>query len=321
MKLSGPGTYYFQVHGAKGQPIFHSVFEYDFFCQLLANTSDVQLIAYVLSEHQAQWIMKCERDWQDVLDDIKAAAQESYFQIWHKHHQVLSEEADVIFIDEESYLVPMVIAMHNWPVANKLVASPESYSWSSDHHYRQPHSPDWLFAGHMRNRLAHQRFNTALRYERIMENPPEFSAQDHMHRLYDALADDQRISLHLQRHRQSEPLAAEACMAMRAQAEHLVNTVLGIKATAEEGLETPRLRRQYHQTEPLSMWLLSESGWSAKQLAWVFDVDEVVLLGWLRSIETIHPSSFLELMKNRWREELHISNGQNTLPQIEDVAV
>ena len=307
--LHGPGTYSFKVHGAKDQPLFHSVFEYDYFCQLLSQVEGTHLIAYVFTEHQAQWIMECDRDWQDVLDDIKALSQESYFQLWHKHHQLISEEAEVVFIDAEQYLVQAVMAMHYWPVSQKLVARPEAYPWSSDQHYRSTIIPDWLKADLMLKRLVHQRFNTALRYERMMEQYTAVDLNSSHHRLYLALASDGKIARHLQKHRQKTPLSEEACMAMRTQAEHLVNGTLGIQPS--DGFnETPRQRRQFHQTEPLSMWLLSESGWSVKQLAWVFDTDETVLKAWLRSIHANHPASFLESLKARWREDLRISAPQ-----------
>lgn len=308
--LHGPGTYSFRVHGAKDQALFRSVFEYDYFCQLLSNIEGTHLIAYVFSEYQAQWIMECERDWQDVLDDIKAASQESYFQVWHKHHQQISEDAEVIFIDAEQYLVPAVMAMHYWPVSQKLVARPEAYPWSSDRHYRSTSAPAWLNADLMLKRLVHQRFNTALRYERMMDQYTATDLSSHYHRLYLALAGDSKIARHLQKHRQKTPLSEEACMAMRTQAEHLVNQTLGIQPS--DGIsETPRQRRQFHQTEPLSMWLLAESGWSVKQLAWVFDTDETVLQAWLRSIHANHPAGFLNSLKARWREDLRISTAQN----------
>lgn len=320
--LHGPGTYSFKVHGAKDLPLFHSVFEYDYFCQMLSNIEGTHLIAYVLSEYQAQWIMQCDRDWQDVLDDIKAASQESHFQLWHKHQSLISEDAEVLFIDAEQYLVPAVMAMHYWPVATKLVASPESYPWSSDQFYRSTEIPVWLAANLMLKRLVHQRFNTALRYERMMEQPTDLDIKTHCHRLYQALASDSKIARHLQKHRQQAPLSDEACMAMRTQAEHLVNQTLGIKPS--DGMtETPRQRRQFHQTEPLSMWLLAESGWSVKQLAWVFDVDQTVLQGWLRSIHANHPAGFLNSLKARWREDLRISapHDMNELPPGASIAV
>jgi len=320
--LHGPGTYSFKVHGAKDQALFHSVFEYDYFCQLLSKVEGTRLIAYVFSEYQAQWIMECERDWQDVLDDIKAASQEFYFQLWHKHHQLISEEAEVLFIDADQYLVPAVMAMHYWPVSQKVVARPEAYPWSSDQHYRSTEIPPWLDAKLMLNRLAHQRFNTAVRYERMMEQHVESDLNADCHRLYQALASDGKIARHLQKHRQSTPLSDEACMAMRNQAEHLVNQVLGIQPS--NGLrETPRQRRQFHQTEPLSMWLLSESGWSIKQLSWVFEVDETVLQAWLRGIHANHPASFLDNLKARWREDLRISTPaeKSELPSESPVAV
>jgi hypothetical protein len=60
MIINGAGTYYFKVHGAKDAPLFRSVFEYEYFKQVLAKEEDSELIAYVFSEYQTQWVMNCD---------------------------------------------------------------------------------------------------------------------------------------------------------------------------------------------------------------------------------------------------------------------
>ena len=298
MILSGPASYYFSICGTKNNPLFNSVFEYDYFCQLLANTENCELIAYVFSEHQAQWVMRCGRDANDVLDDIRAQMQELHFQLWHKHHPVISEDAKILLIDEDQFLTPLVMHLHRWPVKQKMVASPEVYAWSSDHHYRQATPPKWLHAQHMLKRLALQRNNAAARYQRVMQQPQDFDLAQAEHSSYQALASDKHISQHLERcHIQQHPAARIDYPQLRQQAEELVCDCLGISI---EHAKNPRYRRQYHQVEPLSVWLLIQSGHAISDLVRVFDLDETIANSWMRSITATHPKTLLDKLEQRW---------------------
>ena len=305
MILNGAGTYYFKVHGAKDAPLFRSVFEYEYFKQMLAKEDGCELIAYVFSEYQAQWVMHCDQDWQVILDNIRAHMQELHFKLWHKHQQIISESAEVIFVDEDRYLVPLVMELHHWPVREGLVASPKVYPWSSDHYYRQSQyqqaqSSSGLAIHRMLQRLAKQRFNSSLRYERMMEQFEPWSIDGAKNRLYQALASDAYITLYLRGKKPKLTHTTEHIKQMRQQAETLICDILGV---SPEQVRHPRFRRQYYQVEPLAIWLLLQSQCDIKQLTFIFDLDQTIIQGWLRSIPSLHPDSLLTKIQQRWQEE------------------
>jgi hypothetical protein len=310
MILNGAGTYYFKVHGAKNAPLFRSVFEYEYFKQMLVKEEGCELIAYVLSEYQAQWVMHCDQDWQIILDNIRAHMQELHFKLWHKHPQIVSESAEVLFIEESRYLVPLVMELHHWPVKEGLVASPAVYPWSSDAIYRQPRyqqvtSNTGLATHRMLHRLAKQRFNSTICYERMMEQYEPWSIKSAKNRLYEALASDVHITLHLRRKKPDPVHTAEHIKGMRQQAEALICNILGISF---KQVQSPRFRRKYHQVEPLTLWLLMQSQCDIQQLTFVFNLDQVIVQGWLRSIPSIHPESLLTNIKQRWQEEVRLND-------------
>jgi hypothetical protein len=306
MIINGAGTYYFKVHGAKGAPLFRSVFEYEYFKQVLVKEDGCELIAYVFSEYQAQWVMHCDQDWQMILENIRAHMQELHFKRWHKHQQILSESAEVLFVEEDRYLVPLVMELHNWPVREGLVASPAVYPWSSDALYRQPRyqqvtSSSGIATQRMLHKLAKQRVNSSVCYERMMEQYEPWSIEGAKNRLYQALASDVFIALHLRRKNPGLVHTTEHIKKMRQQAEALICHILGISV---EQMQQPRFRRKNHQVEPLVLWLLMQSQCDIKQLTFVFDLDPVVVQAWLRSIPSIHPESLLTKLKQRWQEEI-----------------
>jgi hypothetical protein len=310
MILNGAGTYYFTVHGAKDAQLFRSVFEYEYFRKLLAQTEGCQLIAYVFSEYQAQWVMHCDQDWQVVLDNIRAQTQELHFKLWHKHQQVISESADVLFIEEDTYLVPLVMQLHHWPVSQGLAPSPEVYPWSSDKDYRQTQdqqsqSNSGLNTSKMLLRLGKQRSNTSLRYERMMEQFVPWSIKQAKNRLYHALASDAYIALYQRSKKPNLSHNKEQIISLRQQAEELICSLLGVSI---EQVRHPRFRRQYYQVEPLTIWLLLQTDCSINQLVFIFDLDETIIQGWLRSLTSHHPESFLNKLKLSWQEDLHIKN-------------
>ena len=309
MILNGAGTYYFKVQGAKDAPLFRSVFEYEYFRKLLVQENGCQLIAYVFSEYQAQWVMHCTQDWQIPLDNLRANMQELHFKLWHKHQQVVSESADVIFIEEDRFLVPLVMELHYWPVREGLVAKPEVYPWSSDKAYRLSQAHNNLDHGinseRMLTRLSKQRFNTSLRYERMMQHFEPFDLEQAKNRLYQALASDAYISLHLRGKSATTTLSQEQATTMRQQAEEHICKILGAPI---EQVRHPRFRRQYFQVEPLTIWLLLKTNCSLEQLIFIFDLDETIIQGWLRSIPIQHPESFLHKLESTWQEDLHLNS-------------
>ena len=302
MILNGAGTYYFTVRGAKNAPLFRSVFEYDYFRNLLIKEEGCQLIAYVFSEHQAQWVMHCQQDWQVVLDNLRAHMQELHFKIWHKHHQVISETADVIFVEEDRYLIPLVMEMHYWPVRQGLVASPDVYPWSSDAYYRLDKQPEWLASHKMLKRLSHQRCNTSLRYERTMQQFEPWNIEAAKHHLYQAVASNAYLTQYLSHKKSSPKYSKQHVIHLRAQAEQLICETLGAPI---EQIRQPRFRRQYYKVEPLTLWLLLQSDCTMNQLTLIFDLDEAVIQGWIRSLPSQHPESFLNRIQQRWQEQFH----------------
>jgi hypothetical protein len=310
MILNGAGTYYFKVRGAKDAQLFRSVFEYEYFRKLLAQTEGCQLIAYVFSEYQAQWVMHCEQDWQLVLDNIRAQMQELHFKLWHKHQPIISESADVIFVEEDTFLVPLVMQLHHWPVSSGLAPSPEVYPWSSDKDYRlsqnqQSLSNSGLNTSRMLIRLGKQRFNTSLRYERMMEQFEPWSIEQAKNRLYQALASDACIASYLSSKKPDNSHSKQQIVCLRQQAEELICALLGVPI---EQARQPRFRRRYYQIEPLTIWLLLQTDCTISQLVFMFDLDETVIQGWLRSLTSQHPESFLNKLKLSWQEDLHIKN-------------
>lgn len=302
MILNGAGTYFFTVRGAKDAPIFRSVFEYEYFRQILAQEKDCDLIAYVFSEYEVQWVMRCEQDWQVILDNLRAHMQELHFKLWHKHQQILSESADVIFVEEDRYLIPLVMEMHHWPVRAGLVASSDVYSWSSDKFYRKAKQPEWLASHRMLKRMTKQRFNTIMRYERMMEQFNPWNDEEAKHSLYKAYATSAYITLHLRKKKPIDKLSEKQVINLREEAENLICSVLGAPI---EHVRHPRFRRQYHQVEPLAIWLLLQTDCTAKQLSFIFDLDETIIQGWIRSLPNQHPEAFLTRIQQAWQEQGH----------------
>lgn len=309
MILNGAGTYYFKVHGSKDAPLFRSVFEYEYFKQMLAKEEGCELIAYVFSEYQAQWVMHCNQDWQVILDNIRAHMQELHFKLWHKHQQIISESAEVLLVEEDRYLVPLVMELHHWPVREGLVASPEVYPWSSDKLYRQSRyqkiqSNSGLASHRMLQRLAKQRFNSSVCYERMMEQVEPWSIENAKNRLYQALASDAYITLYLRNKKPTLAHTAEQIKEMHQQAETLICEILGISF----GQQQPRLKRQYYQVEPLILWLLLQSQCNTKQLSFIFDLDPTIIQGWVRSVPSLHPESLLTKIQQRWQEKISLKD-------------
>jgi len=308
MILNGAGTYYFKVHGVKDAPLFRSVFEYEYFKQMLVQEEGCELIAYVFSEYQAQWVMHCDQDWQIILDNIRAHMQELHFKLWHKHQQIMSESAEVCFVEESTYLVPLVMELHHWPVRNGLVPCPDVYAWSSDQFYRQQLNPQeqqksGLALHRMLQRLSKQRFNSALRYERMMEQFDPWPIEQAKNRLYQALASDAYITRYLRGKKPNLVHNTQQIISMREQAEKLICDLLGAPI---EQIQYPRFRRQYYQVEPLTIWLLLQHQCGIHQLTLIFNLDETVINGWLRSIPTLHPESLLTKIRQRWQESAEL---------------
>lgn len=253
--------------------------------------------------------MHCNQDWQIILDNIRARMQEQHFKLWHKHQQIISESAEVLFVEEDTYLIPLVMELHHWPVRNGLVPCPAIYQWSSDQFYRHSKNLQQASSGlathRMLQRLGKQRFNSTTRYERMMEQFEPWPIEQAKNRLYQALASDSYITMYLRGKKPNLVHSNLQIISMRQQAEKLICDILGAPI---EQIQHPRFRRQYYQVEPLTIWLLIESKCEIHQLTLMFDLDETVIQGWLRSISSVHPESLLTRIRQRWQEDLELKD-------------
>ncbi len=206
--------------------------------------------------------------------------------------------------------------LHHWPVREGIVASPEVYPWSSDKisrqsRYQQIQSNAGLACHRMLQRLAKQRFNSPLCYERMMEQFQPWSIENATNRLYQALASDAYITLYLRGEKPTLAHTTEQIKDMRHKAENLICDILGVPV---EQIRHPRFRRQYYQVEPLTLWLLLQSQCGIKQLTFIFDLDQTIIEGWMRSIPNLHPESLLTKIQQRWQEKISINESQVLSP-------
>jgi hypothetical protein len=304
MMLHGAGVYYFALSGARSQGIFQSVFEYDYGIRLLAELRGCRLLAYVLDENSIRCVMRCDRDWTEVLEDIQVAFNQLHERCWQQTKPVLSEQGIVLLVDEQAYLTDLIIQMHRLPQTQRLVADASVYPWSSDHHYRDLNPPKWIDTQSMLNLLCQTRHNTATRYQAVMEQPHvvELDLEHGCHPLYQALARDHFINQHQARN------AVTGVSRTPEELQRLLNDACDLIAgrfslTRDELLDRT-LRRQYARLMPLVVWLLSERGLTHETIANLIKEDEEVLPLWIRSVPADHPDTLLAKLKALWSPDL-----------------
>ena len=143
------------------------------------------------------------------------------------------------------------------------------------------------------------RKNAELRCIRAMEQPQSLQPSEHMHCLYNALADDRHIAPQLKSHPSPKVEAYKSAQQdIRRQDENLVRSLLGLPNEPVKSYFLQKHTQQ--QIESVSIWLLKHNGWNPPQLTGTFDCDPVTVDGMLLSTETEHPRSFLKALNHRW---------------------
>ncbi|WP_419811714.1 hypothetical protein [Bacterioplanoides sp.] len=306
MTLHGAGTYYFSVHGAKDQPIFHSVFEFEYGVQILGHIKQTRLLAYVLDEHQMQFVLQSERDWTEVMDDVQIAFDDMHERCWHKRKQTLSDQGIVMLIDERAYLSDLVIQLHRWPETTRKVADASLYPWSSDQGYRALTPPKWLHVEPMLNLLCNTRHNRAQRYETVMQqSQQQVQAQNQVvdlqhgsHPTYQALARDGFINQHLKK--QALKQAARSDEDLRHMYDDACQLVAERFNITVEQLIDSRQRRQFNRLMPIVVWLLQERGAYLDNITKLVGEDEDRLKLWLRNLPADHSEALLNKLAALW---------------------
>lgn len=310
MTLHGAGVYYFALTGAKEQAIFQSVFEYEYALKALATLPGTRLLAYVLDSHSVQLVLRCQRDWSEVMDDIHTAFDTLHERCWNKRRQVLAEQSTVLLVDEQVYLATLVLQLHDWPRYSGKVADASLWPWSSDRWYREPQPPAWIDTESMLNLLAHSRRNRSQHYEAVMQQPvgEKLDLRHGNHPLYQALARDAFISRYLKQEALVQSaytkddvnrLFADACQ--------LVAEQFGLSVA---DLRDPTQRRRFHHLMPLVVWLLRERGVALDELAKRVDEDEVRLELWLRNLPADHTDNVRSQLLRRWQPAPAYSNAE-----------
>lgn len=317
MTLHGAGVYYFQVTGAKDQPIFNSVFEFEYGRQLLSSIRATRLLGYVLEEKRVQFVLRCQRDWTEVMDDVQTAFDNMHERCWNKRRQVLSDQGVVLLVDEQAYLRDLIMQLHDWPRRAGLVASADLWPWSSDAFYREVNPPAWIDTESMLNLLAHSRRNRAQHYIDVMSQPvtTDLDLQHGSHPLYQALARDGWIDQHMKKEALVQSayskddirnLFADACQLVARQFDI---------TTAE--LQDRSQRRRFHHLMPLVVWLLHERGIHLDAMTALVDEDEFRLQLWLRNLPADHTDNVRDKLRNLWQPQPGGMAALNTAPQAD----
>lgn len=300
MTLHGAGVYYFQVTGAKDQPVFNSVFEFEYGREILSSIRATKLLAYVLEEKRLQFVLRCQRDWTEVMDDIQSAFDSMHERCWNKRRQVLSDQGVVLLVDEQAYLQDLILQLHDWPRRAGLVASADLWPWSSDQYYRNAEPPQWLDTESMLNLLSHSRRNRSQHYIDVMQQPvtSKLDLVHGSHSVYQALARDGWITQHLKK----EALAQSAYS--KDDIRRLFDDACQLVATQFDltvaELCDHQQRRRYHHLMPLVVWLMGERGIQPDALTALIEEDEFRLQLWLRNLPADHTANVLEKLHRLW---------------------
>jgi len=302
--LHGPGIYYFRLTGARQQPVFRSVFEYDYATRILSRLDACTLLAYTFFEDEIHCVLNCNRDWPGVIDDIRDAFADLHERLWDSHKAIISEEVRPVLVDEHACLTDLVIALHQLPVKRRLLPDASMYPWSSDQYYRALTPPDWIDCGRVLNQVCQTRHNRALRYESIMANAADalstlddLSAGNHAEYLAfgrDAFIRKQLASTELTELQRS----ASELKRLREDAINLIAGRFGIEA---DSLRDRTFRRQYQRLMPLVAWLLQQRQLSYETIADLLDEDEDIIPVWLRGIDADHPASLTAKLSALWQ--------------------
>lgn len=294
----GAGIYYLAFTGMKGQPIFHSVFEYEYARQALAQLPSASLLAYVLDSHIIQCVLRIANEPQDVVHEIHRAFDHFHEQCWNKRRAVLAEQATLLKVDEPAYLVELILQLHDWPRYSGKVADASLWPFSSDCHYRSPQPPAWLDTESMLNLLTHSRHNRHRHYEQVMSQPigNKLDLQNGNHPDLYALARPQFSQANITELTPSKRnlsevsrLFQDACALV---ARHFSLTTADIQDKSQ--------RRRFHQLMPLVVWLLRERNIPFDDIAKLTDEDETRLELWLRNLPADHSAHTRQKLLASW---------------------
>ncbi len=295
----GAGVYFLAFTGMKGQPIFHSVFEYEYAKQALAQLRSASLLAYVLDTHSIQCVLRVQNEPQDALHEIHSAFDNFHEKCWNKRRAVLAEQTTVLKVDEQAYLVDLILQLHDWPRYSGKVIDASLWPFSSDRYYRQSQSPAWLDTESMLNLLAHSRRNRHQHYKQVMSQPigNKLDLQNGNHPDLYALArptffHTEEAPLHTDSNRsfaEVSRLFQDACALV---ARHFSLTSADIQDKAQ--------RRRFHQLMPLVVWLLRERNIPFDDIAKLTDEDETRLELWLRNLPADHSPHTRQKLLASW---------------------
>ncbi len=300
MTLHGPGVYYFAIGGVKDNPIFNSVFEFEYGIHALANLTGTRLIAYHLETDQLQCVLRCERDWSEVFDDLQRAFEHLHERCWGKRKAILSDQGVVLLIDEQAYLANLVLELHRLPVIQKRVVDASLYPWSSDHLYRQKNPPAWIETDAALNLLCNTHHNRHERYAAVMAQPAKstLDLRQGNHGLYQALARDVFIDRHLKRS------ALVQSQRTREDSRHLFDDACQLVAEffsiSKEDLQDSSQRRQFNRLMPIVVYLLRDRGLYYDDITRLIGEDEDRLQLWLRNLEADHAPTLIHRIMQRW---------------------
>ncbi|MGB1091946.1 MAG: hypothetical protein ACPGYX_07465, partial [Oceanobacter sp.] len=171
MPLHGPGIYYLDLPGTRKQPVFRSVFEYEYGLNILAHLSDTQLIAWLFTPDRIRCVVETRQEWPELINEIQSQFADQHEVIWRKHQMVISEQSKA-FAVEPKRLVELVLQLHRTPVYEGLVPDAQLFQWSSDQVYRSQECPDWLARERMLNQLSGNRHRQIHHYADAMESCP-----------------------------------------------------------------------------------------------------------------------------------------------------
>ncbi|WP_028293448.1 RodZ family helix-turn-helix domain-containing protein [Oceanobacter kriegii] len=314
LPLHGPGVYLLTFRGARKQAIFRSVFELEAAPRLLANLPDCKLIAWLLDANSIRCVLRCAQDWPAVVEVLQQQLSEAHEAIWGQKQQLLSEQVDVLAIDESAFLMDTVLQLHRLPVFEGKVPSAELYPWSSDRCYRMHEPPAWLDCEAVLNRLSHSRHRREQHYINVMEQPAKahLNLNDGNQPMHLALARDRWMERHvgsqatIQTASTSDLIPTEKAWAIA------VNIVASRFGVTVEDMTDSKNRRVYQRLMPLAAWLLNKHHYSLKTIESCCREDVDILQHWVGRAKADHPTSLCKQLLASFADALE--NPESILP-------
>jgi len=120
--------------------------------------------------------------------------EQQYTQIYNdfhaRHGSVFHKYTPCVLLEPRQYLAPVIKQIHEFPVQQGLVATPDIYPWSSHNNYTGNHPLTWLYTSRLLNQLSQQRASKIRRYELFMraESHGNLELAQGNHATYRALA-------------------------------------------------------------------------------------------------------------------------------------